>query len=75
MAPKLKPGTRFCQCAACGRYFGGVAAFDMHRVGPMNNRKCADPASLVTKRGGKRKLWLNDRGYWVGDYPETAVRA
>ncbi len=68
--PRLKPGTRYCQCSACGRYFGGVAGFDMPRVGPMGSRKCADPASILTVKGRKRRLWENDAGYWVGDYPE-----
>ena len=73
-SPQLKPGTRFCQCTACGRYFGGVAGFDLHRVGPIESRKCLDPAAVFDGRGN-RKLWLNDRGYWVGDYPERAEAA
>lgn len=64
--PKLKPGTRFCKCSACGRYFGGVNGFDLHRRDSETGRICLDPASITDKRG-YRKLWLNDRGYWVGD--------
>ena len=65
--PKLKPGTRFCKCPTCGRYFGGVKGFDMHRVASGVGRICLDPAALLDKHG-KRLLWLNDRGYWVSDY-------
>lgn len=65
--PKLKPGTNFCKCAECGRYFGGVRAFDLHRTGPASARKCADPAGLTSKKG-QPLLFLNDRGYWVGHY-------
>lgn len=70
--PKLKPGTRFCLCRSCGRYFGGVNGFDLHRRDSRVGRICLDPASVVDKQG-YRKLWLNDRGFWVGDYPERAV--
>lgn len=72
--PKLKKGTRFCKCSACGRYFGGVGGFDMHRVGSWERRICLDPAAVLDKHG-RRKLWLNDRGYWVGDYPEKVEAA
>lgn len=65
--PKLKPGSGRCKCAECGRYFGGVRAFDLHRVGPANARSCADPARL-TGNSGRTLLRLNDRGFWVRDY-------
>jgi hypothetical protein len=63
---RLKIGTRFCKCSACGRYFGGVSGFDMHRIGG----KCVDPAAILDKHN-RRKLWLDDRGYWVGEYKEA----
>lgn len=69
---KLKLGTRFCKCSACGRYFGGSSGFDMHRDGPWERRFCVDPAALHDK-AGRRRLWLNDRGYWVGDYVQAAA--
>ncbi len=62
--PKLKLGSRFCRCSACGRYFGGTAGFDMHRGGSWERRFCLDPAAVVDKHN-RRKLWPNDRGYWV----------
>lgn len=67
---RLNLGTRFCKCSACGQYFGGIGGFDMHRVGHWERRLCLDPAAVVG-RAGNRKLWLNERGYWVTDYPET----
>jgi len=67
MDKKLPVGTNYCKCAACGRYFGGVRGFDLHRVGPANARNCADPASLVSKKG-VALLSLNKKGYWVGSY-------
>lgn len=53
ITPRLPPGTRYCKCPACGRFFGGVSGFDRHRV----NAACVDPASVG--------LELNARGYWV----------
>jgi hypothetical protein len=64
----LRPGSRVCQCAACGRYFGGVAAFDLHRVGPAERRVCADPASILSTVGLRRRLWQDERMRWVRDY-------
>lgn len=49
----LPPATNFCQCAACGLYFGGVTGFEAHRVGG----QCADPAAAG--------LTFSNRGYWV----------
>lgn len=30
--PQLHTGSSVCQCSDCGRYFGGVTAFDTHLV-------------------------------------------
>jgi hypothetical protein len=70
--PKLKLGTRFCKCSACGRYFGGTAGFDMHRQGSWERRFCVDPAALLDKHG-RRRLWLNERNLWVSDGPEQVA--
>jgi len=62
--PKLKPATKYCQCAACGEYFTNVYNFDMHRAGLGQNRRCIDPAELVNKKG-KAQLQRNASGYWA----------
>lgn len=59
--PKLPPGTNFCLCSACGRYFGGVNGFERHRV----KFQCVDPATIG--------LELNPRGYWVRPAPKVAA--
>ena len=61
---KLQFGTNRCLCAACGHYFGGVTSFDMHRVGPADNRSCLAPCGVRDKQK-QPLLQLNDRGYWV----------
>jgi hypothetical protein len=63
---KLHPGSRACLCRACGRYFGGVNGFDMHRV----NFQCVDPETITSKKG-VRKLFLDSRGAWVSKGPKS----
>jgi len=72
--PKLPPGTNYCKCAACGEYFGGVSAFDLHRVGAAGDRSCLHP-SQVSNRRSESVLRLNDKGYWVSEYSKTRVAA
>lgn len=33
-------------CGACHQTFGGLRAFDRHRVGHVNNRRCLAPQDL-----------------------------
>lgn len=46
--------------AGCCRHFGSVRAFDLHRQGPVDDRRCADPAEIVwgddSKQAGKPRL-------------------
>ena len=64
--PMLPPYSRFCKCASCGEYFGGVGTFDLHRRGK-RERRCLSP-SEVTDRQGNRVLRKNEKGYWVRDF-------
>lgn len=43
-----------CAAAGCHRHFTTVTAFDLHRVGPGDDRRCADPATLVRGDGKPR---------------------
>jgi hypothetical protein len=55
-------------CTACGEDFGGVQAFDAHRVG--KHAYCYSPARTDGRRCltrtelAARGLWLNSRGRW-----------
>lgn len=57
--PMLPPGSRYCHCRTCGAYFGGERAFDVHRVGPMDDRRCL-PRSGMQQAG----LYEDSSGYW-----------
>ena len=57
--PMLKPGTNFCRCGACGEHFRSVKAFDAHRQGPSDDRRC-----LPTPRMAAAKLSLDSECYW-----------
>ena len=49
-----------CECE-CGLRFGGVVAFDAHRIGnyTLGTRRCLPPEELMA-----RGLYLDDRGIW-----------
>lgn len=52
--------TKACECAACGKHFGGVSAFDLHRAGPHDGaRRCLDEWEMV-----KAGLSIGKRGRW-----------
>lgn len=43
--PVLTIGTNRCQCSGCGRFFGGVSAFDRHqKIAKDGSAICLDPA-------------------------------
>ena len=68
--PMLPVDTNFCKCSACGEYFGGVGAFDLHRVGRVGSdrdRACLAP-SVVADKKNRPLLNLNKKGYWVRTY-------
>lgn len=44
-------GIAEAHCTTCHRHFTGITAFDEHRGGPDDDRRCADPAMLVDGRG------------------------
>lgn len=54
-------GLAEAHCATCHRHFTTASAFDLHRVGPTDDRSCADPATLL-KGDGQPKLSAVLRG-------------
>ena len=44
----LSPGRRQCECSTCGQRFGGVVAFDAHRVGKFGVRDGVDRRRCMT---------------------------
>ena len=70
----LPIGTNRCYCTGCGRYFGGVSAFDAHQtLGPDGRPICHDPASLTRKDGTSLGYIVNDKGFWGQPMPEGIV--
>lgn len=55
--PKLT-GDR-CRCGDCGLHFGSTYAFDRHRVGPWEERRCL-AAPALSQKGWRQ----DDRGFW-----------
>lgn len=39
-------------CPTCDRHFASLRAFDWHRVGSWENRRCVDPASTERRYAG-----------------------
>lgn len=56
---QLPPYSNFCRCGGCGLVFLNVAAFDVHRVGPADDRVCTATPQLPSK-----DLQPDPRGYW-----------
>jgi len=63
--PQLLIGSNKCLCSGCGQFFGGVRAFEIHRVmvGSTRDRACLGLGSMA-----ERGLRLNAKGYWVQEY-------
>jgi len=56
-----------CECTACGKIFGSVSSFDMHRVGKYtipDTRKCLSEKVLIEKG-----LIKNKKGFLVRAAP------
>lgn len=53
-------GHNRCQCAACKEYFNSVAAFDKHRTGRPEERRCMTEEEMRAKGMDKNQV-----GYWV----------
>lgn len=59
--PARWDGAKFCHCDTCHRTFTAVSAFDLHRVGPLDDRSCD-----INQRDKHRNLRLvqNASGIW-----------
>lgn len=60
--------TAHCAADGCHRTFSGVSAFDLHRIGGVDNRSCD-----VTQRdkSGDLKLVQKESGTWGYPSPES----
>ena len=60
----------WCECSACGRVFGGLKGFEMHRVGPMRDRSCLDPAGMPERYKEHGGVWFR---YFGGKNDSSGV--
>lgn len=58
-APALTVGSRACQCAVCAALFNSLTAFERHRTGPIEQRRCLTPREMDAQG-----MSVNDRGFW-----------
>jgi hypothetical protein len=63
-------GTSMAHCSACCTTFGSVAAFDRHRTGPLDDRRCRDEAEMLGLG-----LEPNERGTWRTPRPVDSLPA
>lgn len=65
----MRPGKRLCQCTSCGEFFGGLSAFDAHRVRVNPERpfprRCLAPDEMGD--GDLRPHFRADGTLWVSD--------
>lgn len=57
---KLLRGDRN-QCASCKQYFNSIGAFEKHRTGKMNARRCLTEQEMLSKG-----MSINHAGFWIG---------
>ena len=57
---KLLKGDRN-QCTACHHYFNSIGAFEKHRTGKMDSRRCLTPDEMQDKG-----MSVNQAGFWIG---------
>ena len=63
-------GSRCC-CKGCGQYFNSLTAFDLHRVGRPEIRRC-----LLTDEMVEAGMTRNAGGFWLSlTMPEHRTRA
>ena len=65
----MKLGNSRCQCLGCDEYFNSVHAFDLHRRGKPDNRRCLPPEVMI--RGGMVK---NTAEFWVSEPNHKAFK-
>lgn len=84
MSARLPFGSRRCECPTCGELFSNEAAFDRHRRGAIDDRRCIAPAStgLVssTVAGGFTVWHRNGRNHFrvsrrSADLPKSSTQA
>jgi hypothetical protein len=56
----MKLSGRRCLCRTCGKYFNSTTAFDRHRFGPNDARRC-----LTTDEMLARGMVLSALGLWM----------
>ena len=74
--PKLRMGTNYCKCAACGEYFTCDKNFQLHRLGRGKERICRNPSTIHDKNGIAR-LRRTGEGLWAStmigrEYPNPS---
>jgi hypothetical protein len=57
------------ECTGCGKLFNSTAAFDKHRTGPMDDRRCLTEPEM---RG--KGMAVNATGWWVTGLMPEGVR-
>jgi len=57
----LPVGSGVSQCGGCGLVFKSVSAFDKHRAGDGDHRRC-----LTEDEMRAAGMLVNERGQWVG---------
>jgi hypothetical protein len=48
-----------CLCRSCGAQFRAITTFDLHRSGPMTDRRCLTPTEMALAG-----LFIDRLGYW-----------
>ena len=59
-----------CHCSDCCQHFKSVHAFEKHRFGKDEKRRCLDSEEMIDRK----MVFLPEKGYWIGSSMPKGLR-
>ena len=51
-----------CHCSGCHQHFKSDSAFDKHRFGLDEKRRCLTSEEMISRK----MVYIPEKGYWIG---------
>ena len=59
-----------CHCSGCCQHFKSNSAFDKHRFGTGEKRRCLTAGEMIAKK----MVYIAEKGYWIGSSMPKGLR-